>query len=118
MKDILGIFVISRVLILFIGYLSNLVIIKGEHFNSPRSLLDLFFSWDSGWYLDIVKNGYFYIPGKESSVAFFPLYPILIKFFPFSFFDPKLIGFILSNLFLLLAGIYLYRLVKLEFKNP
>src|SRR3989338_177663 len=77
MKDILGIFVISRVLILFIGYLSNLVIIKGEHFNSPRSLLDLFFSWDSGWYLDIVKNGYFYIPGKESSVAFFPLYPIL-----------------------------------------
>lgn len=121
MRDVLGIFVISRALVLFIGYLSNLVIIKGEYFNrpfTPRSLLDLFFRWDSGWYLNIAKSGYSYIQGQQSSVNFFPLYPTLINFFSFSFFDSKLIGFILSNLFLLLAGIYLYKLVKLEFKNP
>jgi len=60
-RDILSIFVISRLLILFIGYLSSLVIIKGEFFKRPvilHSLLDLFYRWDSGWYISIVKQGY------------------------------------------------------------
>ena len=36
--------------------------------------------WDASWYLDIaVGRGYFYIPGQQSSVAFFPLYPMLIR---------------------------------------
>jgi hypothetical protein len=37
--------------------------------------------WDSGWYLGIVRFGYEYIPGQPSSVAFFPLFPLLISAF-------------------------------------
>jgi len=115
--NILGIFVISRLLILFIGYLSNLVIIKGKWYGTPTSLLDLFFTWDSRWYMSIIDEGYHYIPGKESSIGFFPLYPLLIKTFSLIFGNPKLIGFIISNIALLAASIYLYKLIKLDFKD-
>jgi len=36
-------------------------------------------AWDSGWYKTIVEQGYSYTPGKQSSVAFFPLYPLAIR---------------------------------------
>ena len=36
-------------------------------------------AYDSGWYANIVQEGYFYTPGKQSSVAFFPLYPLAIR---------------------------------------
>jgi hypothetical protein len=34
--------------------------------------------WDAGWYGAISRDGYFYRPGEQSSVAFFPLYPLSI----------------------------------------
>ncbi|AGC47210.1 putative lipoprotein [Myxococcus stipitatus DSM 14675] len=36
-------------------------------------------AWDSSWYMRIVQEGYQYTPGEQSSVAFFPLYPMLIR---------------------------------------
>jgi len=33
--------------------------------------------WDAGWYWGIAERGYFYNPGQQSSVAFFPAYPLL-----------------------------------------
>jgi hypothetical protein len=35
--------------------------------------------WDSGWYKRIAEQGYAYTPGTQSSVAFFPLYPLAIR---------------------------------------
>jgi hypothetical protein len=35
--------------------------------------------WDSGWYAAIARDGYFYRPGQQSSIAFFPLYPLAIS---------------------------------------
>lgn len=35
--------------------------------------------WDSGWYAAVAEWGYFYHPGQNSTAAFFPLYPMLIK---------------------------------------
>lgn len=34
---------------------------------------------DSGWYRNIAQNGYFFTPGKQSSVAFFPAYPLATR---------------------------------------
>lgn len=33
--------------------------------------------WDAGWYANIVRNGYSFSPERQSSVAFFPAYPLL-----------------------------------------
>jgi hypothetical protein len=35
--------------------------------------------WDAGWYGEIAQNGYWLKPGQQSPVAFFPLYPLLIR---------------------------------------
>lgn len=113
--NILGILVISRLLILFVGYLSSLVIIKGKWYETPASILDLFYTWDSRWYMSIVNEGYQYIPGKESSIGFFPLYPLLVKIFSFVFVNAKLTGFIISNIALLLASVYLYKLIRIDY---
>lgn len=35
--------------------------------------------WDAGWYGEIAKNGYWYRPNEQGPVAYFPLYPMLIR---------------------------------------
>ncbi len=35
--------------------------------------------FDSGWYRDIANHGYTYTPGRQSSVAFFPAYPLAMR---------------------------------------
>lgn len=41
--------------------------------------LDAWVRYDSGWYRQIAEHGYFYRPGEQSSVAFFPSYPLLMR---------------------------------------
>ncbi|MBD7919118.1 glycosyltransferase family 39 protein [Cellulomonas sp. Sa3CUA2] len=41
--------------------------------------LDGWFQYDSAWYLGIARNGYFYSPGQQSPVAFFPAYPMSVR---------------------------------------
>ena len=35
--------------------------------------------WDSGWYSAIAQGGYGYIPGRQSTIAFFPSYPLAMR---------------------------------------
>ncbi len=35
--------------------------------------------WDSGWYAAIAQGGYGYIPGHQSTIAFFPTYPLMMR---------------------------------------
>lgn len=72
--------------------------------------------WDAGWYLGIVRFGYEYIPGRSTSVAFFPLFPLLI-----SVCDRVLPGgdvfaaLVVVHLALTAAVVYIYQLVKLDY---
>src|SRR5688572_21520650 len=49
----------------------------------PQQLVELvgrgLGNWDGGWYAQIAQSGYWYHPGAQSPVAFFPLYPLLIR---------------------------------------
>jgi hypothetical protein len=35
--------------------------------------------WDAGWYAAIATKGYWFETGRQSSVAFYPLYPLLMR---------------------------------------
>jgi hypothetical protein len=35
--------------------------------------------WDSGWYFAIATGGYGYVPGRQSTIAFFPAYPLAMR---------------------------------------
>lgn len=41
--------------------------------------LDGWSEGDSGWYFGIATHGYFYNPGQQSSIAFFPTYPLTVR---------------------------------------
>jgi hypothetical protein len=40
--------------------------------------LDAWFHGDSGWYFTIADDGYSYVPGVQSPIAFFPAYPLAV----------------------------------------
>lgn len=92
---------------------------RGWHF-SPILLLDMWARWDTGWYLSIIREGYQAgdYATSYSNIAFFPLYPYLVKFL-MALVPPSLrtsgvylsAGILLSNLFFVIALILLYKLV-------
>jgi Gpi18-like mannosyltransferase len=46
----------------------------------PKSSWELFSHWDGGWYTKIATLGYSYADdGQQHSVAFYPLFPLLIR---------------------------------------
>src|SRR5688572_23955337 len=81
-KKIVLIFIVTRLLLLGVGYYAHYVLP-----NSPRmydydheleyfgNIGTMFHGWDSGWYLKIAENGY----TEPNRMAFYPLYPLIIK---------------------------------------
>ena len=58
--------------------------------------LSTFSWWDGWWYLGIARRGYVFFPGRQSPVAFFPLYPLLIRAVGTEIGGPLLAGFLLT----------------------
>jgi hypothetical protein len=44
-----------------------------------RGWIDAWLVGDAGWYQSIATGGYFYHPGQQSSIAFFPTYPMAVR---------------------------------------
>ena len=70
--------------------------------------------WDSEWYLDIAKNGYYLRENDQlHNIVFFPLYPMLIKVMSYLVLGNYLLaGWLVSIAALFGAIFYLYKLVK------
>lgn len=129
-------FLVSRFLLLLTGYLVPLVLpfsynpdqliaSRGWLF-SPLRFVDMWARWDSGWYLTIIADGYRIVENvhTQSNIAFFPLYPIIVKLclliVPDSMVTQELtvaIGVVISNIFLLLSLAILYKISLLVFKS-
>jgi len=72
--------------------------------------------WDSGWYAAVAKYGYYLNPDENSTVVFFPLYPLLIKgLSQISPLDYFYAGQLISWLALCFALVYFYKLLRLDF---
>ena len=116
-----------------VGVLTVHIILKGTAFLSnalfpaarPRpfalpfesvKLAETFAAWDSGWYFDIAQRGYYWNPSGQSSLAFFPLYPMLMRAlaWPFGGSDRALwtAGIVLSCACLLGGLTVLHRLTE------
>lgn len=111
--------IITRLLILAIAYFSSIKI----EFSSPfqGSFLDLFIRYDASYYINIAITGYEYSFENFSAINFFPFYSILIGIFNLLIGNliggPKIIGYLISNISLAIAAIYLYKLVRLDFNK-
>jgi hypothetical protein len=104
-------FVITRIVLTVIGFVSQRMISGGNitHW-TDYSWLNIWGIWDSGWYVHIAQTGYV---GK-GTIAFFPLYPMLMRLFSMVIANQYVCGLIISNISLLVACYFLYRLALLD----
>lgn len=84
MVDVLFALGVSQVVTLGVAFVANVLFSASR----PRTLAlpfrraklaEIFAAWDSGWYFDIAARGYYFAADGQSSVAFFPLYPLLMR---------------------------------------
>lgn len=116
----LMIFLITRSAILSAGFAGRLLFLdefgKGPwHTHYANPALDIWDRWDSIFYRGIANEGYKHESIQDYSVvAFFPLYPLLIRAATVVLSDLTLAGTVVSHLCLLGALIFLYRLALFE----
>jgi len=67
----------SLVVLLGVVFGHRFVDVRVDAHTAKGSLLSAFAKQDGSWYKQVVTQGYSYNPDKKSSVAFFPLYPLL-----------------------------------------
>lgn len=109
-------FIVSRLGIALVALISEpLVVDSGVppyHLRPENVLLDVFGSrWDTGFYLSIADEGYFFEGVELPSVAFFPLLPLLIRAVGVLTGDALLTGLLITNAALWGAAVLFYRLV-------
>jgi Gpi18-like mannosyltransferase len=78
-------FAVSRIIFYSVALIAILTIpeYSGDAY-TPRDsethpLIDASIRWDAGWYITIARDGYAWTGEGEESVAFFPLFPMLLK---------------------------------------
>ena len=111
-------FTLSRLLIFGAGVLGDTMLpTEDGHWvaDAKSPFLSMWAKWDSQYYIDIATNGYWFRPNQQSNVAFFPLYPILVKVSAGLFGDNLILtGFMVSNLAFFVGLIFFYLLTELE----
>jgi len=66
--------------------------------------------WDGWWYVGIARRGYrFFRPGRQSPVAFFPVYPLLMRLVGSVAGGPLIAGIVLTVASGLGAAVYFHR---------
>lgn len=81
-KFIAGLFVSSRVLVVAVAVLAPLLFKTEARF--PGKITDIGWRtyvnlWDVGWYGNVATTGYRFGESGPSNIAFFPLFPILLR---------------------------------------
>lgn len=112
-RDVLLTFVTTRIPILLIAELAAVLIGQrpGQHVAaSANPLLAVWGRWDAVHYLDIARRGYY-----GTDMAFFPLYPALIRLVSFFLGDRLLAGLLISNAALFFGCLYFYKLVEHQY---
>jgi Mannosyltransferase (PIG-V) len=112
-----------RVVSAVIAFLANVVFPLYQRegftmFGRASPFWDPFTRWDSGWFFGIARNGYQYVEGGRNNLAYFPVYPLLMRhvgrLFGRTSADVYLGGIVVSWTAFILAMIGLYYLARLD----
>ncbi|HEX3620968.1 MAG TPA: hypothetical protein VHT97_01495 [Acidimicrobiales bacterium] len=82
-QGVLAFLGVATVLYLVMGLVApHLPASSGPHLAPPftgHTWLKGWAQWDSGWYYQIATHGYSWVRGQQSSIAFFPAYPVVVR---------------------------------------
>ena len=97
---------------------------RDRHMTMPfeaAKFAETFAAWDSGWYFEIARRGYFVNADGQNAIAFFPLYPLLMRALAWPFGGtPRALwvaGILLSYACLFLGLVVLHRLTSTRFAD-
>jgi hypothetical protein len=113
-------FTVTRVLLVVVTFLAMAFHpdVWGAAQPSSSTLWDAWYQWDARWYVRVAAGGYHFTDMLHwSSVAFFPLYPLLIHTVAILPFSRKLLGILITNICFFIAIYVLYGLVRREFNR-
>ncbi len=83
---------------------------------SPNPFWDVVARFDSGWYFGVARYGYEFVEGGRSNLAFFPVYPMLMRYVGLALGGGRanvyLAGVIVSWVAFCAASVLLYRLAR------
>lgn len=125
-RDAAFAFVVTRLAAFAVGFLVNLLFpaTRLRPFALPfrqTTFAETFAAWDSGWYFDIANRGYYYSADGQSSVAFFPLYPMGMRAVAWPFGSSEMAlwgaGIVISCAAFLAGLIVLHRLTERLFND-
>ncbi|HUV03063.1 MAG TPA: glycosyltransferase family 39 protein [Desulfobacteria bacterium] len=85
--------------------------------NQPCDVISLWNWWDAPHYVYIAENGYTSVGEGRYFIVFMPLYPLLIRLVASVLGNYEVAALVISNLASLFAGVYLYRLAKLDYSH-
>ena len=125
LKTIVPYFLASRLMLAFVGWTARAFAAPAGNPNLPTRLtwarfIDMWGRWDTGWYLQIIRDGYTATAGPESATAFFPLYPYLVGALYRLLGSPEwpvallAVGVVVSNVCFLAALVLMHRLMRLK----
>jgi hypothetical protein len=111
------VFVCTRLSLFLLAYVAQVLITRqvmtGSFVGEPY--LHFWARWDAFWYLGIAEHGYWPTGGGPENLAFFPLFPIMIRAVGNLLGDNGLAGLLIANVCFALALVALYRLVEDRF---
>lgn len=120
--SVLTAYLVTRLVLLSVVFLSSVALpmsqSQGTLFWNPDNLaLDGLVRFDSWWYANIASHGYTMgdiATGAQGSVAFFPLYPLLVKLVAIGTGSVFPAGIIVSNVAFVLGLGYVFALARHE----
>ncbi|MDQ3940719.1 MAG: hypothetical protein M3238_05145 [Actinomycetota bacterium] len=105
---------VTRIAFFAVAYAGIWMFASGTQGGSTVGFLDMWTRWDARHFLRIADGGYFAYPDYPFEIAFFPLFPLLIRGLATTGVAPALAGMIISLVGSVVAGTYLYRLAEEE----
>jgi Gpi18-like mannosyltransferase len=112
-REVLIDFSVTRIAIVLIAELAAVIVGQrpGTHIEeSSHVLLAVWGRWDAVHYLDVATHGY-----EGTDVAFFPLFPLLIRIFGALTGNHLVAGLLISNACFFFGLLFLYKLLEHEF---
>jgi len=100
-----------KVLLFWVGVISYAVL-WDRYVTSPHQWFAIWDQWDFGYYQEVAESGY---SGTDGSIAFYPLFPWLVRLLAYFTKSYLAAGLIVSGVASVVAAVLLRRLVQLDY---
>ena len=115
-RSVVAMVLVIKATVLVFGALA-FQIANGERVRTLTELLSIWNRWDGPQYLLIAQHGYAASGGQRLALAFFPLYPWLIRLVAMAVRDTVLSAFLVSTVASVAAGVALARLFAIDYRR-